>query len=803
MLRRTIGLLAILGACIVLVGSLRPAAANPQIKKLREQGNRAFNAGQFESALTKYREAFHLAERDVDMRLAGRVATNVGAAYLAMSRYQDALNWFLEGQRRAGQSHDSEGAGAAAVNLASLYYQVNDLEAADQAAQRALAATGNPFGMRSSLLIILGRIRAAQDRTEEAIHFFRQAIAVAAAKGDPHRTATAWQGLGEGLLQMKHPREAEQAFEHSRLIRPNQPVTYLWLSQTKLDEHDPRAASQLLEEAMALPPSSLTFDLWSIYKLRGEILLADKRPSEALEWFRKSIEATRIWSDDLVQNDAVRTSADKWFQQLYGPFIDTSISLSPDPHLEAFLAAEETRAASLRGTLTASRAFLTRVPPQYWETTKLLRSAETRWLATGSEEAKAQTEKLRADLSELEAKAGVPSLGTTRNKSTENITTINTLRYIQGSLTKEEALFSFYLGDKFSGLWAVTGGHFEFHQLPPKAQLSEQAKRFRRAVETGSPDRDELGKRLYAQLFGAVSLEIRAKPCWMISAADDLFSIPMAALTKERKHDRPVYLVEEHSIARVPSALMLRPQKAEAADGEFIGVADGIYNVADARYPRPAHSRFRFGFAWAERNPKPSIQLARLVGSGQEIQTCSRIWGGRKPAILLTGRQATRECFAAALRSHPGVIHVAAHVIAPQDNPEQASIDLGLSAQGEPEVMTYNDIYTLDVSGSTVVMNGCASAGAKAVSGAGVMGLTRAWMLAGARTVIGARWPIPDDTGVLFESFYFNWKENCDKGPRRTVIAKALQQAQLALLRSTTWRSDPQYWSAFYVVGKD
>jgi CHAT domain-containing protein len=83
------------------------------------------------------------------------------------------------------------------------------------------------------------------------------------------------------------------------------------------------------------------------------------------------------------------------------------------------------------------------------------------------------------------------------------------------------------------------------------------------------------------------------------------------------------------------------------------------------------------------------------------------------------------------------------------------------------------------------------------------MGLTRAWIMAGAQTVIGTRWSIPDDTGEMFQLFYSNWKSNRGHATPRHIAAESLQRAQLALLDTNTWRSDPKYWSAFYVVGKE
>jgi CHAT domain-containing protein len=80
------------------------------------------------------------------------------------------------------------------------------------------------------------------------------------------------------------------------------------------------------------------------------------------------------------------------------------------------------------------------------------------------------------------------------------------------------------------------------------------------------------------------------------------------------------------------------------------------------------------------------------------------------------------------------------------------------------------------------------------------MGLPRAWLLAGARGVVGSRWPVTDDAGDLFRSFYSHLAAN---GLSRSGLSSALRQARLEMLRSNTWRSDPRYWGAFYLFTKD
>jgi CHAT domain-containing protein len=247
---------------------------------------------------------------------------------------------------------------------------------------------------------------------------------------------------------------------------------------------------------------------------------------------------------------------------------------------------------------------------------------------------------------------------------------------------------------------------------------------------------------------------------------------------------------------------MLRNISAQLSNGPFVGIGDGIYNAADPRWTPPR--RGLFGIPLPGTTVKPPFELTRLVGSAQEIQACAQKWAGDRPPVLLTGLQASREALASALRTRPAVIHLAAHVLQRSEKPDDAlMIDLGLSPQAQPEVLTIDDVANFEVPGAMVVMNGCSSARAPAVFGKGVMGLTRAWIMAGAQTVIGSRWPIPDDTGELFQMFYANWKNNRGRATPRRIAAESLQRAQRAVLDANTWRSDPKYWSAFYVVGKE
>jgi CHAT domain-containing protein len=97
----------------------------------------------------------------------------------------------------------------------------------------------------------------------------------------------------------------------------------------------------------------------------------------------------------------------------------------------------------------------------------------------------------------------------------------------------------------------------------------------------------------------------------------------------------------------------------------------------------------------------------------------------------------------------------------------------------------------LDLQADLVVLSAC-DTGRGRITGDGVVGLTRAFLSAGADTVIVSLWQVPDDaTAALMVAFYEALAETGDK-------AAALQQAMVA---TRAQFPDPRNWSAFVLVG--
>ncbi len=774
------------------------AQENAEFEALSRKAAALFREGSFQPAAVEFERGARAAQARGYWTQAIQFLSNLGSSRFALFQYQEALSAYLEAKELAERHSNYRRYEVICSNLSSLYLELGSVKAAELVAEQGLvaAASRDTAPARPLLLAQLGTLRARQGRMPEAESCFRQAIGAAEQQGDQASLATAWDHLGQELLLAGRPNEAEhsllEAFRIRKLTHDRKlSQSYFHLSRLRLDQDDIPSAATLLDRAVTLPGNRELPPVWMLYRHKAAIKKAEGEPAEAVALLRAALRAAEDWRAEVGPTDSLQSSSAGSLHPLYQDFVDASMQLPRPPAAEAFAAAEADRAASLRRIVLSGTAWRLNVPPKYWKTLASLRSAQTGLLTTPSPELSARVDALRYELLELESRSGL-LLTTTGNKSGEKYSSANTLNTVRQGLRPDEAFLSVSLGESSSHLWAVTQDGLKWSKLGPRQALCDLADRFRKAVEGGSVDRERLGEELYQALFGGVSAGVKHKSKWLLAADDALFAVPFAALVVERKQGKPVYLVERHSDVRVPSAMFLANDREPATEGGFVGMGDGVYNTADPRW----HAQQSAGAAGR-------LQLPRLPGSAVELASCAREWSRGGRPVLLTGAEISRGAFQAALLSHPSVIHIAAHVLQAPDDRDDALIGLGLSRRGELDVLTREDIANLRVPGAIVVMSGCASGAARAAPASGVLGLTRAWLIAGAEAVVGSHWAIGDDSGELFASFYRYFGELRAAGNEKRIACLALRRAQLDALRSNSWRSDPRYWSAFFTVGKN
>ena len=765
---------------------------------LRREAFLLFQAGEYLKAAQLYRLGAGNALKRLDYFSAARLLNNLGGAEFALVRYTDALPAFLHAREFAERAGDPITMTTASYHLASLYTQMNELNLATEAAARGLAIStvNGPSGDRAALMILLIWLHAKRGDIEQARKSFSEGLHLADLLGSSTLQAHAWDHLGLAYLDRGDLLAAEEALIEAyrlRLMSQDKTITssYLKLGTLRKAQGNLTSALVLLNRAAETIGGSPVFEpIWNIYWQRGIVREAGGNSAGAIIDFRSALDFAARWRLGILPANILRTSSEVRLHKLCSSFIQAAGDLylntrSAALAQEAFQAAEQNRAAAWR--IEATNYGKTRLPEEYFQLLARLRALETSLLAGDSLTARRAIERIRLELAEAEAKAGLVTLPARRTHSAQT-----------GS-AKSKTLFSFYLGEPRSWRWEVTAGRTVMIALPARTVIEERARQFRQAVEGQDPRSVSFGSALYNDLFSGLSPASESSSCWTLVLDQALYEVPIPALVVAVEAGRPVYLVERRAIKLAPASeisFSLAPDSLE--NRQFIGVGDPVYNTADPRWDGPRRSAdsprlFRLlPRLEGSRATASALYLPRLAGSGYELSACARVWD-EPGSKLLTGMDASLPRLTAAVAGQPAIIHLATHVI-PSASANQAHIALSLQAGGDTQLLTADDIAAFRTQAGIVALSGCSSGRAQALPAVGLMGLTRAWLLAGASNVVASLWDTPDDTGQLFLSFY--------RHLRQTGAAEALGAAQVEMLRSGTWRAQPKYWAAYFTLGR-
>jgi CHAT domain-containing protein len=291
----------------------------------------------------------------------------------------------------------------------------------------------------------------------------------------------------------------------------------------------------------------------------------------------------------------------------------------------------------------------------------------------------------------------------------------------------------------------------------------------RATIATRGPGTDSLWRaplrRLHAMLVAPVEATgmLAGKSRLVLVPHVELQYLPFAALIDSARR----FLVSRYDLAMTPSASV------------WIALGD-----------RPTGPGGTGLLAFA---PRP----ATLPGSNQEVATIQRLAG--VDAQVLTGSAATEPAFRR-LAPTQRVLHLATYGVLNKQNPLFSFVQLapGGAEDGRLEV---HEVFGLQLSADLVVLSACqtglaSGALADVPAGDDWVGLTRAFLHAGAAHVVATLWPVDDwATAALMDRFYAAGMTGAATSPNR-----ALAEAQRALIAAPA-TAHPFYWAGVIAVG--
>ena len=314
----------------------------------------------------------------------------------------------------------------------------------------------------------------------------------------------------------------------------------------------------------------------------------------------------------------------------------------------------------------------------------------------------------------------------------------------------------------------------------PLASVEQRIKPNKNSVQIGK--RKQIGNKSYLEVsftfksysaFIAPILDLIDSPEIIISPEPCIFLTPFASL----KDDNGKYLCETVRVRLIPSLTTLKlihdsPVDYHSQSGALIVGEPKIHRV--------------------ELNGNVR-KLCPLPKAREEAQMVSRLVG----VPCLVGEEATKEEVLRRIQD-VSLVHIAAHGDA---DTGEIALAPNSSVIGVPKIedvlLTMNDIAQVGIRAKLVVLSCCHSARGKILTAEGVVGIARAFLASGARSVLMSLWAVDDEATKAFMNIFYKYLIR-DK----LSASEALDQT-MKKMRESDLYSERKHWAPFVLLGDD
>ncbi|HEX9731651.1 MAG TPA: CHAT domain-containing protein [Thermoanaerobaculia bacterium] len=376
------------------------------------------------------------------------------------------------------------------------------------------------------------------------------------------------------------------------------------------------------------------------------------------------------------------------------------------------------------------------------------------------------------------------------------------------SLDAETLLLSFSVGEDSTSLFSISKDlDLRVDTIAvTEEELRRQIQDFRQHLERAGdpesswkPKTDELALSLFATLLDPIEDRIKSSERLLILADGPLHYLPWGALVRDGEAG-PQYLAEWKPHHLALSATVYAELRKQRREGEDRSTPVQLAAFGDPSYPDTQETAARHDDVVVRSVAERAFfEWEPLPYTRREVKAITEVFPPNHTRAYL-GEAATEER-AKALGRDVRIIHFATHAHLDERFPMSSFLALTIPdkyREGEDNgLLQVWEIYErLRIDADLVVLSACESALGEERRGEGLMGLTRAFQYAGARTVAASLWRVADEaTGELMVRFYRHLRAGKSKD-------EALRAAQIELIHGDDERLRlPYYWAAFQIYG--
>jgi CHAT domain-containing protein/tetratricopeptide (TPR) repeat protein len=769
----------------------------------------------YDEAKSAYMRALDLYRAGGDLYWQGVVWGNMASIYRETGDTAKALQAAQSALELAQQLSDDYGVAFTQATLGEIHQTGGEYQDALTAYNQALETAHRiAYGqVEGEVWTDLGELYTQLNDWDQAQHAYETALPIIKADGDSIHEIDVLGHLGEFAWHAGQPLAARSYFtqglaraREQKLVREE---TFLEVGLARLCTRLPCAEDpqQMLRRTLAAARAIHQLDgEAAVLELEGDLFTARRQPAQAMAAYA---EAGLLWRQ-------IPNKGELAIVQARMASLDLQAGRLADARrqMESGLDAIETSRAQIAFANLRTSYFSSK-HGYYDLAVEILMRLERQHPGQGhAEQAWVVAERARARTlgDALQRTAHDGGIGRQQTVSLPDLT--------HRVLDDHTALLEYWTGGEQSYLWAITSSGMQSFTLPEGGVLTRavhayQQSMLARDTTVAGEDFEERERRIaladqrlhlrslqLAHLLLPVKLARKVDRLILVPDGD-LLSLPFAAL-EQPTGGTPRYLIEHYDLVYEPSAataMALLSRARNAPVGERIAIfADPVYSDADDRVREVHLAREPLA------NAEPALRraslselahLPRLPGSRKEAMAIAAIAGADNTSLYM-GFDASSSMLSSFDWNAYAVAHFATHAVVDTDHPEFSAIVLStVQRNGSPAsgVVGLPQIYQWNMPVSLVTLSGCQTARGHLVPGEGIDGLSRAFLYAGAHSVMGTLWNAEDSSASDFmQKFYTRYLHDHLSAP------SALRAAQLALVSGGAYRA-PWYWAGFILEG--
>lgn len=774
-------------------------------RALQTLGQIDLGRGNHAEALKKIREALAVLERlnDKDSSYSIQLADALVAlaeVYGEMGEYGRALSSLTEAHQVSRNSGDLNTRANIMRGQASVFLEQEDYAKAKTYFDASLEIYRSEGNAKEEVRVLLnlGVIEQRQGHNDEALEIFQRTLERAKTAKLADVQIAAEEGVGVVLTAKRDFLSALEAIDRGlelarRVNEKTREVELLWRAAlTHYAMHDYPNSASLAQEALTLARSlrlpKLTYFTTATL---GQAYAAQQKVDLAITTLKDAISQTEELRDQVAAADEGRVI---FFENKVGPY-QTLVKLltTQNKKFEALLYAERAKGRVL---LEAVRNNASDLKDIYTDTEKAEAESLINKYHALNQRIQSQTssepdkefqnelnavrrqlvvfqERLAAAHPELPLRAG-PAKSLTQ-ADLNSLVAATDLAYLE-YVVMGDNVGVFILGRNR----LTSDPELKYLELEVKPdELRRKVNEFHSALAQRQPDYVPLGRELYTLLIEPAINELHNTSTLCIIPDEFLWTLPFQALTTTRDD----YLIKERSVFYAPSLSVLKEltlrNRQQSSKTSFVA----------------------FGNPEIARDEKLKHELLPLPESAAEVAAAARVAPSRVTKILV-GAQAEEKAFKA-LAPHYATIHLATHGVL--DNSEPLNSYLLLTrTDDDPQndgLLQAREIMNLHLDADLAVLSACETGNGRVSPGEGVVGMSWAFLVAGARSVVVSQWQVNSgSTSQLMKNFYQAMARQNDSTGRNK--SQALREASLGLLQDRRYRH-PFYWAGFVLVSSN